>query len=50
MAFMIYPTQDICNIFERSSKTVNDLIITDGCVVINDYRLPLHKVLYIKEI
>ena len=50
MAYMIYPKQEICNIFNKSSQEVDTLDITDGFITVGQYMLPIHQILYIKEV
>ena len=50
MAFVIYPTRDLCNKFGMESKTVDNLVFDNGFIVVNDYRIPSNKIRYIKEV
>jgi len=50
MPYEIYPKQTIANIIGKQKVTVENITISNGCLEIGSYIVPLNNIIYIKNL
>ena len=50
MAFQVKVKQGLANILHQQLFIVDNLVITEGCVTHENWKVPLNQIIYIKEV